>query len=71
MDSTNQKSRLDYRQGEEGAIPARRQRVFMKNRQWYFICRDGVEYGPFPNLTQARRELALFLRRSGVVRFKL
>ena len=59
------------RQGENGQTPSRRQRVFMKNRQWYFISRDDTEHGPFSNLTEARRELALFLRRSGVIRFKI
>ena len=70
MENVNRES-VEPRRGEQGRIPSRRQRVFMKNREWYFICRDGAERGPYQNLTEARRELALFLRRSGVVKFKL
>jgi len=57
------------RQGERGTVPNRRKRVFMKNKQWYFLTRNGLEHGPYQNLTEAKKELALFLRRSGVVRF--
>ena len=59
------------RYGESGGIPARQKRVYLKNKQWYFMTRSSIEYGPFDNLTEAKRELALYLRRSGVVRFRL
>ncbi len=59
------------RRGEQGMVPHRHKRVFMKDKQWYFVTRDGIEHGPFQNLTEARKKLALFLRRSGVVKFTL
>ena len=71
MERPNRKTSVDNRQGEKGDVPERRQRVYMKSRQWYFASRDGQEHGPFVNLTEARRQLALYLRRSGVVRFSL
>lgn len=61
--------RMVNRQGEQGIVPPRRKRVFMKNGQWYFMTRNGLGCGPYLNLTEAKKELALFLRRSGVLRF--
>ena len=71
MEQSTHKLSPEARRGEQGKIPSRRQRVYMKHRQWYFVSRDGTEHGPYQNLTEARRELALFLRRSGGVTFKL
>lgn len=61
--------RMVNRQGEQGVVPHRRKRLFMKHTRWYFMTRNGPENGPYQNLTEAKRELALFLRRSGIVRF--
>lgn len=71
MEQAAHKSPLVNRQGEQGPVPPRRKRVFMKNKQWYFITRTGLEHGPYQNMTEAKKDLALFLRRSGVVRFTI
>jgi len=71
MESEAHKSSLVNRQGEHGPVPPRRKRVLIKNKQWYFITRNGLEHGPYQNMTEAKKELALFLRRSGVVRFTI
>lgn len=71
MEQAERKLQLANRQGEQGSVPPRRKRLFMKNKQWYFMTRNGLEHGPYQNLTEAKKELALFLRRSGVVRFTI
>ena len=71
MERAIHKLQLENRRGEKGQIPPRRKRVFLKDKQWYFMTRNGQEHGPYQNLTEAKRELALFLRRSGVVKFTL
>ena len=71
MHVNNLKLELVNRRGETGPVPPRRKRLYMKNKQWYFMTREGVEHGPYQNLTDTKRELALFLRRSGVVKFTL
>lgn len=62
-------TRTVNRQGERGPVPSRRKRVYVKGTQWYFMTRNRLEHGPYQNMTDAKKELALFLRRSGVVRF--
>lgn len=69
MELVTRQLRMINRQGEHGVVPPRKKRVFMKNKQWYFLTRNALEHGPYQNLTEAKKELALFLRRSGVVRF--
>lgn len=59
------------RVGEEGEVPPRRKRFYIRNNEWYFLTRYGQEHGPYKTLTEAKRDLSLFLRRSGVVRFDL
>lgn len=71
MEQAIRKLQLVNRQGERGPVPPRRKRVFMKSKQWYFMTRNGLEHGPFQNLAEAKKELALFLRRSGVIRFTI
>lgn len=71
MKQTNVHLRLVNRRGEQGKVPSRQKRLFLKNKQWYFITRNGGEHGPYQNLSEAKHKLALFLRRSGVVRFSL
>ena len=71
MEQATPKLYLVNRQGEHGSVPARNKRFFMRNKQWYFMTRNGMEHGPYQNLTDAKKELSLFLRRSGVVRFTI
>ena len=71
MEQATPKLYLVNRQGEYGSVPARNKRFFMRNKQWYFMTRNGMEHGPYQNLTDAKKELSLFLRRSGVVRFTI
>lgn len=59
------------RRGEKGPIPTRSKRFYMKDRQWYFMTREGGHHGPYQNLTEAKKELSLYLRRCGVVRFSI
>jgi len=56
------------RRGESGAIPPRRRRYYLKDRQWYFMTRDGRHHGPYRHLTDAEAALKLYLRRCGIVR---
>lgn len=71
MEQASRRVQLVNRSGEKGPVPLRRKRIYLKNKEWYFITRNGLEHGPYQNLTEAKRELALFLRRSGVVRFTI
>jgi len=36
-----------HRKGERGSVPFRSGRFFNIDSEWYFTCRDGVDYGPF------------------------
>ena len=71
MEQATRKLQIVNRQGERGSVPQRKKRIFMKDKQWYFLTRNGMEHGPFQNLTEAKKELAIFLRRSGVIRFTI
>lgn len=71
MEQATRQVQAVNRKGEQGPVPPRNKRIYMKNKQWYFMTRNGMEHGPFQNLTEAKKDLALFLRRSGVVRFKV
>lgn len=71
MEQTARSLPATNRQGEQGPVPQRRKRIFMADKQWYFITRNGLKHGPYQNRTEAKKELALFLRRSGVVRFTI
>ncbi|MDH5180909.1 MAG: DUF6316 family protein [Gammaproteobacteria bacterium] len=59
------------RAGEAGAIPPRRKRLFLRNNEWYYLTRYSQEHGPYTTMIEAKRDLSLFLRRSGVIRFTL
>lgn len=65
------KQQLISRSGEEGKITPRRKRFYLRDNNWYYLTRSDQEHGPFKTLTDAKRDLSLFLRRSGVVRFTL
>ena len=69
MAQATRQLRMVNRQGEQGPVPPRGKRIYMKHKQWYFMTRNGQEHGPYQDLTEAKKDLALFLRRSGVVRF--
>lgn len=59
------------RSGEKGDVPPRKKRFYLRNNEWFFQTRYNDEHGPFNTLIDAKRDLALYLRRSGVIRFTL
>ncbi|HFQ13332.1 MAG TPA: hypothetical protein ENK40_00895 [Gammaproteobacteria bacterium] len=56
------------RYGEQGPVPARRNRLYSLNGEWYFLTREYGVFGPYPDVLTARGELKLYLRRLGIVR---
>ncbi|MDH5407020.1 MAG: DUF6316 family protein [Gammaproteobacteria bacterium] len=59
------------RVGESGQVPLRKKRFYIRENEWFYQTRNGKEHGPYKSLTDAKQSLALFLRRSGVIRFTL
>ncbi|MEW8352531.1 MAG: DUF6316 family protein [Candidatus Thiodiazotropha sp.] len=49
------------RYGEEGYPPFRTQRLFSENGQWYFDTREGSQLGPYHDIKEAKKALALFV----------
>ena len=49
------------RSGEEGQFPFRSERICKENGQWYFHTREGRLYGPFRDMAETRRALAVFV----------
>lgn len=70
MQQANRQSQVN-RSGENGDIPPRCKRFYMRENEWFFQTRHGQEHGPYKTLTQAKRDLSLYLRRSGIIRFTL
>ena len=46
-----------HRKGEQGSVPFRSGRYFNIDAQWYFTCRDGIDYGPFNSKDHAETAL--------------
>ncbi len=68
----NAAMRKTVRRGETEAIaPQRKQRFYAVDNQWYFRLRGEADKGPFTSYAKARNELAIYLRRSGIVHFSL
>ncbi len=51
------------RYGEEGDPPFRTQRLFSENGLWYFETREGTQVGPYRDMREVKRALAVFLAR--------
>jgi hypothetical protein len=49
------------RYGEEGDPPFRTQRLFTENGQWYFDTREGTQVGPYHDINEVKKALAVFL----------
>jgi hypothetical protein len=49
------------RRGEASHPPFRSQRFFSENGQWYFDTREGRQVGPYPELDDVKKALAVFL----------
>ncbi|VAX10487.1 hypothetical protein MNBD_GAMMA25-1407 [hydrothermal vent metagenome] len=65
--SISQNSNLN-RYGEQGNIPQRKKRIYSLNNEWYFLTREYGVFGPYNTVLKARQELALYMRRLGIVR---
>jgi hypothetical protein len=51
----------DTRNGEQGPLPNRSDRIFQKNGYFYYHTREGIDIGPFDTLKDARRGVDDFL----------
>jgi hypothetical protein len=49
------------RYGEEGYPPFRSQRLFSENGQWFFDTREGKQIGPYYDLKEVKKALAVFV----------
>ena len=49
------------RRGEQGHFPFRSDRFCQENGQWYFHTREGTLVGPFKDMPEARKALAVFV----------
>lgn len=49
------------RVGEFGDTPYRSERICQENGQWYFHTREGALVGPFKDMAETRKALAVFL----------
>ncbi len=49
------------RQGEEGSVPNRNDRVLEKSGYWYYTTREGVDIGPFDTATDAEVGVSEFV----------
>ena len=49
------------RHGEETHPPFRSQRLFSENGQWYFDTREGKQIGPYRDIDQVKKALAVFI----------
>ena len=49
------------RRGEKGNFPFRTQRLSCENGQWYFQTREGVLNGPYRDMNEAKKALAVFV----------
>lgn len=52
---------MENRSGERGPVPARTDRFYCRDGEWYFTTREGQTHGPFDSLEEADASLALFL----------
>jgi hypothetical protein len=49
------------RRGEDSHPPFRSQRFFLENGQWYFDTREGKQVGPYTEIEDVKKALAVFL----------
>jgi len=47
--------------GEEGNPPFRTQRLFNENGQWFFDTREGKQVGPYRDIGEVKKALAVFI----------
>lgn len=52
---------MRHRQGEQGDIPERHERLFSKNNYWYFSTREGLKIGPFDTQMEANNGVHQFI----------
>ena len=55
------KSMIAKRFGEEGNPPFRTRRLFTENGQWYFDTREGTQVGPYRDINEVKKALAVFV----------
>ncbi|WP_460224486.1 DUF6316 family protein [Aurantivibrio infirmus] len=49
------------RTGEQGKLPERNDRYYMKEEYWYYTTREGVDIGPFDSLDDATNGASEFI----------
>jgi hypothetical protein len=49
------------RSGEEGEIPFRSERICQENGQWFFHTREGALVGPFKDMAETRKAMAVYV----------
>jgi hypothetical protein len=49
------------RHGEDSHPPFRSKRLFSENGQWYFDTREGRQVGPYRDIDQVKKALAVFI----------
>lgn len=49
------------RSGEQGNFPFRSERICQENGQWYFHTREGKLVGPFRDIAETKKALAVFV----------
>ena len=47
--------------GEDHNPPFRTRRLFAENGQWYFDTREGTQVGPYRDINEVKKALAVFL----------
>ena len=53
--------RNQNRSGEQGNFPFRSERICQENGQWYFHTREGSLIGPFKDVAETKKALAVFV----------
>ncbi len=51
----------NYRPGEQGPIPGRSERIFVKQGYFYYRTREGIDIGPFDSEADAARGVEDFV----------
>ena len=49
------------RTGENGTLPVRSKRFFIKGEYWYYSTREGVDIGPFDSMHEAETGASEFI----------
>ncbi|MGD8407853.1 MAG: DUF6316 family protein [Thiohalophilus sp.] len=60
-----------HRNGEQGHIPPRSRRFYFNGEHWFFRTRERITFGPYNTFREAEENLKLYLRRCGIVRYRM